>query len=59
MVKFYYSMGRYDFVVVVKFTSDESMMQAPLALGSQGSISAETHTAIPVEKAAEIIGKLL
>jgi uncharacterized protein with GYD domain len=34
------------------------MMQALLTLGSQGSISTETLTAIPVEKAAEIIKKL-
>ena len=58
IVKSYYAMGRYDFVSAVKSTSDESMMQALLALGSQDSISTETHTAIHVEKAAEIIGKL-
>jgi len=51
-------MGRYDFVAVVKATSNETMMQALLTLGSQGSISTETLTAIPVEKAAEIIKKL-
>jgi len=58
ILKFYYTMGRYDFVCVVKATSNETMMQALLALGSQGSISTETLTAIPVEKVAEIIKKL-
>ncbi len=58
IVKFYYTLGRYDFVAVVKATSNETMMQALLALGSQGAISTETLTAISVEKAAEIIGKL-
>ena len=58
ILKFYYTMGRYDFVCVVKATSDETMMQALLTLGSQGSISTETLTAISVEKVAEIIGKL-
>ena len=58
ILKFYYTMGRYDFVCVVKATSNETMMQALLALGSQGSISTETLTAISAEKAAEIIAKL-
>ncbi len=58
IVKFYYTMGRYDFVTVVKATSDEAMMQALLTLGSQGSISTETLTAIPAEKGAEILKKL-
>ena len=58
IVKFYYTMGRYDFVAVVKATSNEAMMQALLTLGSQGSISTETLTAIPAEKGAEILKKL-
>jgi uncharacterized protein with GYD domain len=58
IVKFYYTMGRYDFVTVVKATSDETMMQALLTLGSQGSISTETLTAIPADKGAEILKKL-
>jgi uncharacterized protein with GYD domain len=58
VIGFYYTLGRYDFVAVVKATSNESMMQAMLTLGSQGSISSETLTAIPAEKAAEIIKKL-
>jgi len=58
ILKFYYTMGRYDFVAVVKATSNESMMQALLTLGSGGAISTETLTAISAEKTAEIIGKL-
>lgn len=57
-VNFYYTMGGYDFVCVVKATSNETMMQALLTLGTQGMISTETLTAIPVEKVAEIIKKL-
>ncbi len=59
MVEFYYTMGRYDFVAVMKLPSSEAMMQALLITGSAGSVRTETLLAIPAEKAAtEIIGKL-
>lgn len=58
ILKFYYTMGRYDWVALCKAPSDEIMMQALLTLGSGGAISTETLTAISAEKTAEIIAKL-
>jgi len=58
ILKFYYTMGRYDWVALVKAPSDEVMMQSLLTIGSQGAVSTETLMAIPAEKATEILKKL-
>ena len=56
--KFYYTMGRYDWVAIVEAPDENAMTLSLLAIASQGSVSTETLTAIPSDKAAEIIGKI-
>jgi uncharacterized protein with GYD domain len=58
MKKFYYTMGRYDFVAICEAPDEYAMTQALLTVGSVGSVSTESMTAIPSEKAAKIIGKI-
>ena len=56
--KFYYTMGRYDFVAVCEAPDEEAMTKSLLTIGSMGSVSTETLTAISAEKGAEIIKSL-
>ena len=51
-------MGRYDFVAICEAPDENAMTQALLTVGSLGSVSTESMTAIPAEKAAKIIGKI-
>ena len=56
--KFYYTMGRYDFVAIVEAPDEEAMTKSLLTIGSGGAVSTETLTAISAEKGAEIIKSL-
>ena len=56
--KFYYTMGRYDFVAVCVAPDEEAMTKSLLTIGSGGAVSTETLTAISAEKGAEIIKSL-
>jgi uncharacterized protein with GYD domain len=56
--KFYYTMGRYDWVAIFEAPDENAMTLALLTIGSLGNVSTETLTAIPADKAAEIIGKI-
>jgi uncharacterized protein with GYD domain len=56
--EFYYTMGRYDFVVLVEGPSVEAAMQSLFTVGSAGAVKTETLVAIPAEQGAKIIKKL-
>ena len=45
----YYTLGRYDFVIIVDLPSEEAMVKLLLEVGKWGTISTETLTAMPLE----------
>lgn len=51
----YFTMGRYDFVAILEAPNNEAMMKALLAISSTGAIRTETLTAIPDDKAADLL----
>ena len=55
---FYYTLGRYDFVVVCKAPNNEAMTKAILSIAMKGEVRTETLVAIPAEKGAKIIKEL-
>lgn len=55
---FYYTMGQYDFVLMVEAPSNEVTMKILLIICSGGAVRTETLVAIPAEKAVEIIKEL-
>jgi uncharacterized protein with GYD domain len=55
---FYYTLGRYDMVLIAEGPSDEIAMSLALAIGSQGSVRTTTLKAFPEAEANKIIEKL-
>ena len=55
---FYYTLGRYDFVVVCEAPDDKAMTKALLIIAGKGEVRTETLPAIPADKGAEIIKAL-
>ena len=53
--EFYYTMGRYDFVVIAEAPNDEAMMKNLLIVGGAGAVRTETLPAVPADKAAVIL----
>ena len=51
----YATLGRYDFVTVVEAPSEEVMARVSAELGSRGTMSSETLTAMPSERLEEIL----
>ena len=56
--EFYYTMGRYDFVVIAEAPDYDAMLKALMTVGSTGTIRTETLQAIPFEKAIDILKDL-
>lgn len=54
----YYTMGEYDFVVLVEGPSDEIMSGNVLAIAGQGSVRLITMRAFTLEEAEKIFSKL-
>jgi uncharacterized protein with GYD domain len=55
---FYFTLGRYDFIVVCEAPDEEAMTKALLIIAGKGEVRTETLTAIPADKGAEIIKSL-
>jgi uncharacterized protein with GYD domain len=55
---FYYTMGQYDFVSIMKMLNNEDALKALFIIGSLGNVKTETLVAIPFMKAVEIIGEM-
>jgi uncharacterized protein with GYD domain len=53
----YYTMGRYDMVVIVE-GSDEAAMTAMLKVGSLGNVRSETLRGFSLEEMRKVIGKM-
>lgn len=54
----FYTMGRYDLVVMTEAPNDETVMQALLELGKLGNIRTETLKAWTPAEATKIIAKV-
>ena len=52
---FYYTLGKYDFVVICEAPDEGAILKAMLMIASKGELRTETMTAIPADKGAEII----
>jgi len=59
LIAIYFTMGRYDFVIISEFPNEEAMMKLLLNSGTGGFSDTETMVAIPSEKGLEIIKGLL
>jgi uncharacterized protein with GYD domain len=55
---FYYTLGRYDMVLIAEGPNDEMAMSVSLAIGSQGSVRTTTLRAWSEAEAAKILEKL-
>lgn len=51
----YATLGRYDFVTVVEAPSEEVMARVSAELGSRGTMSSETMSAMASERLEEIL----
>ena len=54
----YYTMGKYDGVVIVEAPSDESIMSILLSNASKGNFHSMTLRAFPISEAGKIIERL-
>jgi len=52
---FYYTLGKYDFVVLCEAPDERAMLKALLIIASKGEVRTETLTAIPADNGAGII----
>ena len=57
-VSLYYSLGKYDIVIIIEAPNDETMMSTILAAGSWGNVRTETLKAFTMDEAAKIIERL-
>ncbi|MPM78276.1 hypothetical protein SDC9_125287 [bioreactor metagenome] len=49
MLANYYTLGRYDFVIIVDLPSEEAMVKLLFEVGKWGTISTETLVGMPPE----------
>ncbi len=56
--EFFFTMGQYDFVVLIEAPNNETMMKTLFMVGRGGAARTETLVALPLEKAAKIIKEL-
>ena len=49
MLANYYTLGRYDFVIIVDLPSEKAMVKLLLEVGKWGTISTETLIGMPSE----------
>ena len=51
----YATLGQYDFVSVVEAPDEQTMAKVSIELGSRGTMSSQTLTAIPTDQLAEAL----
>jgi uncharacterized protein with GYD domain len=51
----YTTLGQYDFVSIVEAPSDEAMARVSVEMGSRGTMTSQTLTAISAERLAEVL----
>jgi len=51
----YTTLGQYDFVTVIEAPSEEQMARVSVEMGSRGTMTSQTLTALDVERLAEVL----
>jgi len=51
----YTTLGQYDFVTVIEAPSEEAMAKVSVEMGSRGTMTSQTLTALSAERLAEIL----
>jgi len=51
----YTTLGQYDFVTVIEAPSNEVMARVSVEMGSRGTMTSQTLTALPAEQLAEVL----
>ena len=51
----YTTLGQYDFVTVIEAPSEEVMAKVSIEMGSRGTMTSQTLTALSTERLAEVL----
>jgi uncharacterized protein with GYD domain len=51
----YTTLGQYDFVTVIEAPSEEAMARVSIEMGSRGTMTSQTLTALSAERLAEVL----
>ena len=51
----YTTLGQYDFVTVIEAPSEEVMAKVSIEMGSRGTMTSQTLTALSAERLAEVL----
>lgn len=51
----YATLGQYDFVSIVEAPSDEVMARVSVEMGSRGTMTSQTLSALPAERLVEVL----
>ncbi len=51
----YATLGQYDFVSIIEAPSDEVMARVSVEMGSRGTMTSQTLSALPTERLAEVL----
>jgi uncharacterized protein with GYD domain len=51
----YTTLGQYDFVTVIEAPSEEAMAKVSIEMGSRGTMTSQTLTALSAERLAEVL----
>ena len=54
----YWTLGQYDFVVILEAPNDETLTAAVLSLAAQGNVRTQTLRAFDAEAVSLIVGKM-
>jgi uncharacterized protein with GYD domain len=58
MKQIYWTLGRYDIVVIIEAPNDEAATAFSLAIGAAGNVRTETMRAYPKDEMSAILAKL-
>lgn len=51
----YATLGQFDFVTIIEAESEEVMAKVSIEMGSRGTMSSQTLSALPAERLAEVL----
>lgn len=51
----YATLGQYDFISIIEAPSEEVMAKVSIEMGSRGTMTSETLSALPAERLAEVL----
>ncbi|MBK5110140.1 MAG: GYD domain-containing protein [Thermoleophilia bacterium] len=55
VVEQYITLGQYDFVTIIEAPSEEAMAKVSIEMGSRGTMTSQTLTALSAERLAEVL----